>query len=167
LDLRVGYYRSNDEKFWANHGITRLQPLTDILKQVKDFVDSTNEIVILDFQEFPVGFRNSFEIHQQFIAYLTSHLDQHATYPGNGWETTLGDIWKGGNRVIVAYDHVGIVNEHSETLLFQSVRQRWGKVKDGFPQLEQFLVSFKISRQMSSLVIVNKFNFCRKISVKT
>lgn len=73
------------------------------------------------------------------ILYLTNELDQHATYPGNGWETTLNDIWKSGNRLIVAYDHVGVVGEHSETLLFQSVRQRWGKVKENFNDLEKFL----------------------------
>ena len=55
IDLRVGYYRSTDVKFWVNHGISRLHPLIDVLHQVKDFVEATNEIVILDFQEFPVG----------------------------------------------------------------------------------------------------------------
>lgn len=55
LDIRVGYYRSEKDKFWANHGISKMHPLKLILEQVKDFVDSTNEIVILDFQEFPVG----------------------------------------------------------------------------------------------------------------
>lgn len=55
IDLRVGYYRSDKVKFWANHGISRLHPLVDILHQIKDFVESTNEIVVVDFQEFPVG----------------------------------------------------------------------------------------------------------------
>jgi len=55
LDLRVGYYRSSEIKFWANHGISRLHPLIDIIRQVKDFIDQTEEIVILDIQEFPIG----------------------------------------------------------------------------------------------------------------
>ncbi|KAG5667980.1 hypothetical protein PVAND_015938 [Polypedilum vanderplanki] len=138
LDLRIGYYRSNDEKFWANHGITRIQPLSDVLKQVKDFVDATNEIVILDFQEFPVGFRNSFETHQQLVMYLFQELSNYAVDPAIGWDVTLGDIWYRGNRIIVAYDYHSIVQEHS-TFLFPSVRQRWGKVKEGFASLEKFL----------------------------
>lgn len=55
LDIRVGYYRSSDPQFWVNHGISRQQPLAKVLRQVKDFVLATNEIVIFDIQEFPVG----------------------------------------------------------------------------------------------------------------
>ncbi|CAG9812193.1 unnamed protein product [Chironomus riparius] len=139
LDLRVGYYRSNNEKFWANHGITRMHPLSDIFKQIKDFVDATNEIVILDFQEFPVGFRNKFEVHQQFAMYLFQQFSEYAVDPKLGWDTTIGDIWKSGNRIIIGYDHHAIVQEHSNTHLFQSVRQRWGNVKDGYAKLEKFL----------------------------
>lgn len=139
LDLRVGYYRSNDEKFWANHGISRMHPLREILKQVKDFIDSTNEIVILDFQEFPVGFRNSYEVHQQFAMFLFQELGDYAADPKNGWGTTLGDIWKSKHRIVIGYDHNAIAHEHSETHLFQSVRQRWGNVKEGYGKLEKFL----------------------------
>lgn len=74
LDIRVGYYRSNDQKFWANHGISRLFPLSDILRQVKEFVDATNEIVILDFQEFPVGFGKSIDVHKQLAFYLFNEV---------------------------------------------------------------------------------------------
>jgi hypothetical protein len=70
IDMRVGYYRSNNEKFWANHGISRLHPLSDVLRQVKEFVDATNEIVILDIQEFPVGFGKNIDIHKQLAFFL-------------------------------------------------------------------------------------------------
>lgn len=55
LDIRVGYYRASQPQFWVNHGITRQQSLTKVLQQVKDFVLETNEIVIFDVQEWPVG----------------------------------------------------------------------------------------------------------------
>jgi hypothetical protein len=70
LDIRVGYYRSNEEKFWANHGISRLHPLSAVIQQVKEFVDATNEIVIFDVQEFPVGFGRGHEIHKQLAFFL-------------------------------------------------------------------------------------------------
>lgn len=76
LDIRVGYYRSNENKFWANHGISRIHPLADILRQVKEFVDSTNEIVILDFQEFPVGFGRGTDIHQQLSFFLFQQVSE-------------------------------------------------------------------------------------------
>lgn len=55
LDIRVGYYRATEPQFWVNHGISRQQPLIKTLRQVRDFVLETNEIVIFDVQEFPVG----------------------------------------------------------------------------------------------------------------
>lgn len=55
LDIRVGYYRATEPQFWINHGISRQQPLIKVLRQVRDFVLETNEIVIFDVQEFPVG----------------------------------------------------------------------------------------------------------------
>lgn len=61
LDIRVGYYRATDPQFWVNHGISRQQPLSKILREVRDFVLETNEIVIFDVQEFPVG---TFNFHK-------------------------------------------------------------------------------------------------------
>lgn len=55
LDIRIGYYRASQPVFWVNHGITRQQSLAKVLQQVRDFVLETNEIVIFDIQEWPVG----------------------------------------------------------------------------------------------------------------
>lgn len=55
LDIRIGFYRSYEPQFWINHGISRQQPLIQIIQQVKEFVQLTNEIIIFDIQEFPVG----------------------------------------------------------------------------------------------------------------
>lgn len=139
LDIRVGYYRSNAEKFWANHGISGLHPLSDILQQVKEFVDGTNEIVILDFQEFPVGFSGKGDVHRQFAFYLFQQLQDYGADPDLGWDATLDDIWRSGKRIIIAYDHFGTVQNENLGLLWHSVRQRWGKVKDGPEQLKKFL----------------------------
>lgn len=55
LDIRVGRYPNSDEIFWGNHGPIRIVPLRDVIRDVKLFLDNTNEIVIFDIQEFPVG----------------------------------------------------------------------------------------------------------------
>lgn len=55
LDIRVGYYRNTPEMFFINHGITRQRPLIDVIDQVKEFVEKTNEIVIFGLKEFPIG----------------------------------------------------------------------------------------------------------------
>lgn len=55
IDLRVGYYSSNREPWWGNHGVVRLHPIRVIFNDLKEFLNNTQEIVILDIQEFPVG----------------------------------------------------------------------------------------------------------------
>lgn len=55
LDIRVGYYRNSEEKFFIYHGITKQRPLQEVINQVRDFVLETNEIVIFGLKEFPVG----------------------------------------------------------------------------------------------------------------
>lgn len=55
LDIRVGYYRPAEDKFFIYHGITKQRSLREVINQVKDFVLETNEIVIFGLKEFPVG----------------------------------------------------------------------------------------------------------------
>ena len=55
LDIRVGYYPNTDEKWYLNHGVINIRPLRDVLEDVQTFMENTNEIVILDFHEFPIG----------------------------------------------------------------------------------------------------------------
>lgn len=55
LDIRVGHYSNTPEKFFINHGIIRQVSLIDVIDQIKDFLDETNEIIIFGLKEFPVG----------------------------------------------------------------------------------------------------------------
>lgn len=55
FDIRVAYYLLDKNHFWVNHGVYKMNPLVDILRHVKEFVQNTNEIVIFDIHEFPFG----------------------------------------------------------------------------------------------------------------
>lgn len=55
LDIRVGHYPNTNSVWWANHGVFKSVPMQTVVNQVKTFLDNTNEIVIFDIQEFPVG----------------------------------------------------------------------------------------------------------------
>jgi len=69
LDIRVGYYPSisngtvldedgnHINKFWVfNHDVIRITPFSEVLKDVKDFLDvARDEVVIMNFHRFPVG----------------------------------------------------------------------------------------------------------------
>lgn len=63
LDLRIGYYpsipngtalddESNDgiSRFWINHDVIRITPLSAVIKDVRNFLDAARgEVVIMDF----------------------------------------------------------------------------------------------------------------------
>lgn len=139
IDLRVGFYKTTDEKFWANHGIARLHPLTDILTQIKQFVDATNEIVIVDFQEFPIGFQG-IEVHEQFVFFLFEQMAEYAADSKQlSWDSPLDDIWRSRKRVILGYDHYGMAQNDQLGILWQSARHRWGKVNKSSEKLQEFL----------------------------
>jgi hypothetical protein len=147
LDIRVGYYRSDKDKFWANHGISKMHPLKLILEQVKDFVENTNEIVILDFQEFPVGFRKDLSIHRQLVSFIHSEIgDEAVHYSNNGWQVPLKEIWAQGKNIIIGFDHAEIANEFDD-FLWRSVQQKWGDVQT----LQNLIAFLKNTRQKAEL----------------
>ncbi|XP_031627031.1 PI-PLC X domain-containing protein 1 [Contarinia nasturtii] len=137
LDIRVGYYRATDPQFWINHGISRQQPFINALHQVRDFVLETNEIVIFDVQEFPVGFGKSLDIHRKLVRYIQKELGELLVDPSGGWEVKLEQIWQNRRNIILAYDHIEMVNEFP-SFIFQSVQQRWGNCQN-LADLKRFL----------------------------
>lgn len=130
LDIRVGYYRKRDDdsqQFWVNHGISRQHPLNDVLQQVRDFVSKTNEIVIFDIQEFPIGF-NKISKHHELVYYLQNTIGDLLCNTDLTWNASLAEIWHSGGKVILSYDNRQVVEEFPD-ILFESVRQRWGNVQ--------------------------------------
>lgn len=128
LDIRIGYYRSSEIHFWVNHGISRQQPLEKVLQQVRDFVMDTDEIVIFDVQEFPVGFGKKLDIHRRLVRYIHSEIGELLVDPSMTWDVKLENIWQNKRNIILSYDFVAVVQEFP-SILFQSVQQRWGNVQ--------------------------------------
>lgn len=129
IDLRVGYYRkSSSGQFWANHGISRLNPLAGVLEQIKQYALATREIIVVDVQEFPVGFGKGYEIHTQLIEFLQATLGEVMADPAIGWSGTLGEIWAGGRTVLLCYDHEFAARSYPH-VVWRSVQQRWGNVQ--------------------------------------
>lgn len=127
LDLRVGYYKYMNIKFWANHGVLRQQPLVTILQQVREFVYETREIVIVDFQEFPLGFGETQEIHMKLVPLIQREIGD-LMMPNIGWRSTLKQMWENQKHIIVSYDNAEIRSlYHNE--LWQSCQHKWGNVK--------------------------------------
>lgn len=138
LDLRIGYYRRGEPQFWANHGISRQQPLEQVLRDIYDFVTETNEIVIVDFQEFPVGFGKTLAIHKNLIQYVKQTIGDMVLDLSDTWRSTFERIWAQPKRIILGYDHIAVVDEfHSFTWI--ATQQRWANT-DTLSDLKRHLV---------------------------
>ncbi|XP_055375753.1 uncharacterized protein LOC129608324 [Condylostylus longicornis] len=127
LDIRVGYYDWKPEKFFTNHDVSRQRPLVEILEHVREFVKLTNEIVIVDFQEFPVGFHNNQTIHDSLISLIKRYFGGYIILPGkHEWNQNLNEIWSNNQNIFVAYDYLPAVQKHSD-ILFHACRHRWAR----------------------------------------
>ncbi|XP_062142316.1 PI-PLC X domain-containing protein 1-like [Drosophila sulfurigaster albostrigata] len=154
LDIRVGYYRPSEEKFFIYHGITKQRPLQEVIQQVKEFVLETNEIVIFGLKEFPVGFGKNLGVHRLLVSYLRDQFGDVVVHPSLTWRSTLNEIWKRQQNVILAYEKDQMVQEFPQ-LLFGGVEQRWGNVQT-WSSLEthlRFINSYDISRFSSRPVV--------------
>lgn len=147
LDLRVGHYDRQQHEFWIVHSIARFQPLIEVLAAVKDFVEETNEIVIIDFQEFPIGFqKNPERIHQKLVQFINDNLKDVFAAPVGSWDVTLNDIWKQRGRVLIGYDKPGVVFQYSG-FLWESVEHQWPN-KQNISSLLQYLKAERIVSSM-------------------
>ncbi|XP_050587359.1 PI-PLC X domain-containing protein 1-like [Bombus affinis] len=127
LDIRVGRYRETNEIWWTNHGpLYRSVSLKTVIDQVKKFLDNTEEIVIIDIREFPIGFNNMSD-HHALATYLEDEFRDYYLPNNYGWGTTLNEIWSSGKRLIIGYENMRIVNSHSS--MWPYVLHQWGNVQ--------------------------------------
>nr|ATU82508.1 venom phospholipase C [Lethocerus distinctifemur] len=125
LDLRISQKKG---KWWLNHGVFRIHPFEYILMDIKEFLDNTKEILVLDFHRFPKGFDDE-ATHEQFVAYLRKELWQYAAPGRLTWAATLADIWATDKRLILAYNHSPTREKHSD-ILWRPVTQKWPNVQN-------------------------------------
>ncbi|KAK0079951.1 hypothetical protein PV325_000613 [Microctonus aethiopoides] len=102
LDLRP----SVNYTYYVSYGANKMNPMKDIIRDVKEFLDNTEEIVILSFTRFSKGFDSEL-VHEFFIRYLEEEFaDYFLPAPDLfEWDTQLGEIWKSGKRLILSYNH--------------------------------------------------------------
>jgi len=125
LDIRVGYYPNTPEKFWAVHDFIKVNPLHEIITDVRRFMRSTKEMVIMDFHRFPNGFSGSNEnSHAALFRLLQAELGQYMAPDWLGRAVTLNDLWNMNKTLIITYSH----NPSSafSDLLWSEVRHVWG-----------------------------------------
>lgn len=108
LDLRIGYY--GNEGFYINHDFIRIMPLMPALKQIKKFMELTDEIVILDFHRFPYPSQPNAEIHELLTNIIYSELGAFA-YPRTSGKEGLRfeKLFAQNRRLIISYNNHNMV----------------------------------------------------------
>uniref|UniRef100_A0A8D8M707 PI-PLC X domain-containing protein 1 n=1 Tax=Cacopsylla melanoneura TaxID=428564 RepID=A0A8D8M707_9HEMI len=136
LDLRVSYYsvRNHDyDQLYINHGVRGVRPLREVVEQIKEFLEKTREILILDFHQFPIGFSN-FRIlhlkpHETLIDYLLQELGPFIAPPQLTWNARLQDFWNLNKTLILAYNNRKMLSKYSH-ILWPPVHQKWGNAQE-------------------------------------
>ncbi|CAL1261986.1 unnamed protein product [Larinioides sclopetarius] len=140
LDFRVIFQHvaGSKEKFWITHNILRTNnSVRDVLQQVKRFLDNTNEIVVMDFHLFYMGFLDSWidDRHKELMKMVLSILGNYMMPTSYEYSTPLNEMWKNNKRLLVGYaSKQGI----ESNLLYPGVFHLWGN-KETRPELEEFL----------------------------
>ncbi|XP_054708047.1 PI-PLC X domain-containing protein 1-like [Uloborus diversus] len=138
FDLRIGYYRHSQDKYYINHNFLKTEhSVKSVLNQVKQFLDNSKEIVILDFHNFPVGFDNSF-IHMRLMQIILRTFRDYLI-PTDAGGLTFGELWAKNKRVLVSYDN-RLRYLHGK-LLWPAIPRAWGN-KQRPEDLKEYFAEF-------------------------
>lgn len=144
LDIRVGHASIEgsapdpSRDFWVYHETVKMKPLRTIVRDVRDFVIGTREVVILDFHRFPVGF-DGLHIHLKLIGYIERELGpwlirRNGALPPSEdlLNTPIGRLLEGDRRILVAYSHDDIHRDdfHGVDFLWPGVRHLWANTEE-------------------------------------
>ncbi|KAG6450863.1 hypothetical protein O3G_MSEX006791 [Manduca sexta] len=123
FDFRIAYYDfypREDDRYWLNHNLIRVRPLVPLLREIRQFLDRTKEVVFLDAHHFPVGFYQSNgalvrDAHIGFLQIIQRELGPHLAHANNfgtGVGTrgpTLQSLINANRRLVFSYIDNSIV----------------------------------------------------------
>ncbi|XP_004932641.1 uncharacterized protein LOC101743953 [Bombyx mori] len=142
LDFRIGYYDFYDkeeDRYWLNHNLVRVRPLVPLLREIRAFLDITNELVFLDAHHFPIGFYNPDgtpirEVHQGLLRIIQRELGPHIA-PANRFATgagsrgpTVQSLIDANQRLHFSYVDNIIVNENN--WLWPNLPHLWARTNN-------------------------------------
>ncbi|KAJ8723332.1 hypothetical protein PYW08_003244 [Mythimna loreyi] len=127
FDFRIAYYdfyQNVEDRYWLNHNLIRVRPLVPLLREIRAFLDATNEVVFLDAHHFPVGFYQpqgapDRAVHEGLLRIVQRELGPHlapANQFGTGWGTrgpTLQTLINAKKRLLFSYADNTIVSQNS------------------------------------------------------
>ncbi|XP_003741271.1 uncharacterized protein LOC100899690 [Galendromus occidentalis] len=122
-------------EFWSYHGsFVTLGSLKQIAMDIRDFLDSTEEIVLIDLHKFKIkgNWFWTITLHLELWKLLVDILGRHMS-PFSP-ELTFGEMWKSNRRLIVSSIYP---MQNLTKCLWPSPTHLWPNTED-FSQLELF-----------------------------
>ncbi|CAB3254757.1 unnamed protein product [Arctia plantaginis] len=150
FDFRISFYshfEEEDDRYWLNHNLVRIRPLVPLLREIRQFLDSTKEVVFLDAHHFPIGFYDSNglpirSVHTGLLRIVQRELGPHlalardfATGVGTRGRT-LQTFINAEKRLLFSYVDNTIVSENN--WLWPILPHLWANTNNP-TQLIQFL----------------------------
>lgn len=141
LDLRVAYQVSSGstDRLWITHSsfVTDI-PVREVIRQVKNFLDNTNEVVIMDFHRFVNGFkgRRAARRHRELVTLLEREMGQYIIPVSFTSWASLNTLWTSGKRLYVGY--ADETTRKQSSWLFPAIKHLWGDV-DTLSSLKNYL----------------------------
>ncbi|XP_055609388.1 uncharacterized protein LOC129756507 isoform X2 [Uranotaenia lowii] len=121
LDFSIGYHPSHNgsRNFWIMNENYRVCWILPILHEIRRFVILSEETLILDFRQFPLGFHTHPEQHNELLRLLEQELgDLIFRRPTNGTNNdddsyliTIEQMRREGRYIVVTYNHPTSLSE--------------------------------------------------------
>ncbi|XP_017049049.1 uncharacterized protein LOC108093474 [Drosophila ficusphila] len=123
LEVQVVYHRNQFDSY--NNDMNTM-PLRTIITEISNFVEQTNEIVILGIKKYWCFHLGTCDDGEQKLArHLRDEFGDRIVDPSLTWNATLGEIWTRKQNVLVTFDDPEVLKKFPE-LYFQSVEERSG-----------------------------------------
>lgn len=100
---------NNDaDNFWIANENMFITPLVGVLRDVRDFVKRSGELVVLDFSSFPIGFYKHPEVYSSLYHLLRQELGEVAYNPSATMEVQCAhryveELLQAGMRVVILF----------------------------------------------------------------
>lgn len=124
LDISVGYKymdSNNDaDNFWIANENMFITPLVGVLRDVRDFVKRSGELVVLDFSSFPIGFYKHPEVYSSLYHLLRQELGEVAYNPSATMEVQCAhryveELLQAGMRVVILFPKQELPHPENES----------------------------------------------------
>ncbi|EDW69471.2 uncharacterized protein [Drosophila virilis] len=134
LDLSVGYRNvdssSEADNFWVVNENMFINPLIDVIRDVRRFVQLSNEVVVLDFSSFPIGFYKHPEIYSSLYHLIRQELgevvyERNVSINEHCADRSFDDMRNGGRQVLLLFPTQELPHPENESVLLCTPWQRF------------------------------------------